>query len=206
MSRPIGATGLGVSPTGTLLFMNEIRNPEWHGRALCRDRDPTLYELRDGDKTEEDVAQYKKTADECLDCPVFFTCLEDATKEDRRYMIRGGELPTGLRMRSRGRPRVREDVRQLKNGICNAGLHPIKSPEDMHGTNECRLCATERRRLSASMRTHCVNGHAMTEKNIGWKPKGDGTNRRFCRACARISAKRNKLARQERLKAAKIAA
>lgn len=201
MSRPIGAVGLGVSASGRLLILGEIINPSWHDDALCKGRDLSLYVPRDGDKTEGDIEQYKRTADECLDCPVFFQCKETASKSDHEYAIRAGELPTKLSLRSRGRPRLRE--KQVINGVCSAGLHVIKSGADLYGTNECKMCGRARRSRSS---THCARGHEMTKENTGWKARGDGKSRRFCRECSRIKGRERDRAARDKEKGAMLVA
>lgn len=81
----------------------------------------------------------------------------------------------------------------LENGPIPEGLeldHLCRNPQCVKADHlEAVDHYTNCRRGSQATQTHCINGHALTEENLVFRVRRDGSVYRQCRECCRLRSK-----------------
>lgn len=166
-----------------------VHYPEWMNEGLCVGKDPEAYCLRSNWRSDEEIAEYKRVADACYDCPVMIKCGEEAKlNRDTNHTIRGGIIPPVLLTNGRGRP---AGGMLVKRGKCTLG-HIIRSEEDTINAATCKQCHLDYVAYHGSDASdECGNGHPYIEENIRYARRVDrGRGVKLERRCGVCTAKR----------------
>lgn len=133
-----------------------IRTPtEWQEAAACSNRPYEWFELPDrltvrvAPQVRSDLA---KGLEVCRGCPVAAECLADATREDKRWTIRGAVWPSAASQTPVGRPPVQRRPKpigrpqgppaRLGVGWCKRG-HDL-AVTGLDGAGKCLPCRRTR--------------------------------------------------------------
>lgn len=90
------------------LYMEQMsydRPDDWADDANCKGKAYELFEYQEKDsplaagmnfqeRMELNATNFELAAEICIECPVFFQCKEAASPDERRWTVRGGEVPT----------------------------------------------------------------------------------------------------------------
>ena len=139
---------------------------EWQEEAACRDSNLSFF--YEG-YSQSRMAVLKAAIEVCNRCPVRAACLKASSPEDRKWTIRGGNLPKqvafagnsnmdNLMLHEGSEARQAVD-RAIERGICRNKLHEIKSMDDLlfrvRGSRfiaACRECERSRDRRAKAAR------------------------------------------------------
>lgn len=90
------------------LYMEQMsydRPDDWADEANCKGKAYELFEYQEKDsplaagmnfqeRMELNATNFELAAEVCIECPVFFQCRESASADEKRWTVRGGEVPT----------------------------------------------------------------------------------------------------------------
>lgn len=132
------------------LFPDTTSEGRWEEKANCRGKAPELFEYHSDDsphtqgmkfkeRLEYNETNYLIASEFCIECPVMFICGAEASDEERRWTVRGGEKPTQVNADA---VRYAQVGRPAKGGdrICQRG-HRVK------GGGRCKVCKQENGKL-----------------------------------------------------------
>ncbi len=134
---------LAVSST-RMMGMSYEKDPTWQEDAKCGSYPSEWFNVLDHDspgmegKSRRELlflnlANYGLAEEVCIECPVFFQCKQDATEDDLKYTVRGGEKPTIL----------------TATNLCKSGRHELSEPgrcKECHAEIKARYRAEQRAR------------------------------------------------------------
>lgn len=179
------------------LYMQDLmydRPEDWQDKANCRDKPLDLFEYTEQDsplaagmsfkqRLAFNQSNFEGAEEVCIECTVFFDCINAATPDEKFWTVRGGEAPGRFAL---DRDRYKNQGRPKKNTFAEGGRQCVRG-HFVTGAGACKECKAENNlkwRQSASAGTAKSRNKPGEDRicDRGHKIPGGG----YCKECKRI--------------------